>query len=417
MATLETFQTLAQLLLEHFDDIEDPRVDRTKLHPLKDLLTIALCSTLAGGPTWEDMPLWASAQGLDWLRESLGLELPNGIAHHDTFARTICRIPTQELEPCLSQILSRFRQDKESIAIDGKVLKGSGRSRKNSSDESTTQKPLTLLNVWANDSRIMLAQHSVPENTNEIGEMQSVLEKIEISGCVITADAAHCQKKTVETIRKKKADYLLTLKENQPKLHEAVSSVFNYASEHPHLAIEQCEETSRNHGRQEWRCCKVISVKDWLLPNDALLKDWTDICSIVCVERKRQWREKGTKRVSHSQTYYISSCAPDAGSLLKIVRGRWGIENRGHYVLDVIFGEDSNRSVRDYGPGNLALLRRVCMNLVRVAPGAKGSLKGRIKQAGWSHDILKQFLSTPVPDSPLVSTKTENSEGSSASEI
>ena len=417
MATLETFQTLAQLLLEHFDVVQDPRVDRTKLHPLKDLLTIALCSTLAGGPTWEDMPLWASAQGLDWLRESLGLELPNGIAHHDTFARTICRIPTQELEPCLSQILSRFRQDKESISIDGKVLKGSARARKDASDEASAQKPLTLLNVWANDSRIMLAQHSVPENTNEIGEMQAVLEKIEISGCVVTADAAHCQKKTVETIRRKKGDYLLTLKENQPKLHEAVSSVFSYATEHPHLAIEQYEQSSRAHGRQEWRCCKVIAVGDWLLPDDPILKDWKDICSILCVERKRQWREKGTKKVSHSQTFYISSCAPDAGALLQIVRGRWGIENRGHYVLDVIFGEDSHRSRRDYGPANLALLRRVCMNLVRVAPGAKGSLKGRIKQAGWSHDILKQFLSTPVPDSPLMPTKIDNAEGSGDSEI
>ena len=147
MATLETFQTLAQLLLEHFDGVQDPRVDRTKLHPLKDLLTIALCSTLAGGPTWEDMPLWASAQGLDWLRESLGLELPNGIAHHDTFLRTLSRIPTQELEPCLSQILSRFRQDKESISIDEKVLKGSTRARKDNSDESTSEKPLTLFNI------------------------------------------------------------------------------------------------------------------------------------------------------------------------------------------------------------------------------------------------------------------------------
>ena len=417
MATLETFQTLAQLLLEHFDDVQDPRVDRTKLHPLKDLLTIALCSTLAGGPTWEDMPLWASAQGIDWLRENLGLELPNGIAHHDTFARTISRIPTQELEPCLSQILSRFRQDKESISIDGKVLRGSARARKDDSDEATAQKPLTLLNVWANDSRIMLAQHSVPENTNEIGEMQAVLEKIEISGCVVTADAAHCQKKTVETIRKKKGDYLLTLKENQPKLHEAVSSIFSYATEHPPIGMEQYEESSRAHGRQEWRCCKVIAVDDWLLPNDPILKDWKDICSIVCVERKRQWREKGTKKVSHSQTFYISSCAPDAGALLKIVRGRWGIENRGHYVLDVIFGEDRNRSGRDYGPANLALLRRVCMNLVRVAPGAKGSLKGRIKQAGWSHDILKQFLATPVPDSPLLPPKNENVQGSGDSEI
>ena len=128
------------------------------------------------------------------------------------------------------------------------------------------------------------------------------------------------------------------------------------------------------------------------------------------MDRKRQWREKGTNKVSHSQTYYISSYAPDADALLKIVHGRWGIENRGHYVLDVIFGEDRNRSVRDYGLANLALLRRVCMNLVRVAPGAKGSWKGRIKQASWDYDSLKQLLSTPVPDRPLVSAKIENSE-------
>jgi predicted transposase YbfD/YdcC len=394
MADSKKSLTLAFLLVEHFEQIEDPRINRTKLHPLSDLLTIALCSKLAGGNTWEDMQEWAAAQDEQWLKESLGLQLPHGIPHHDTFARTISRIPSQELEPCLSGILAQFKKPGESISIDGKVLRGSH-------DAEGGQAALTMLNAWANDSRIMLAADQVPEATNEIGAMQALLERLDITNSTVMADAAHCQKKTVETIRTKGADYLLTLKENQPKLHEAVSSLFANAVTNPAIAVVSDEQFDKEHGRLEWRRCHVIAIKDWLSEGDPLL-DWTGLTSVILVERRREWKERSESKTSESHTFYISSRAPDAPAILDLVRSRWGIENSGHYVLDVVFGEDGNRTRTDHGPANLSLLRRVCLNLVRVAPGAKGSLKSRIKRAGWSRDFLKELLSTEVPDASAI---------------
>ena len=157
------------------------------------------------------------------------------------------------------------------------------------------------------------------------------------------------------------------------------------------------EQFDKEHGRLEWRRCHVIAVKDWLSAGDPLL-DWTGLTSVILVERRREWKERGESKTSESHTFYISSRAPDAPAILDLVRSRWGIENSGHYVLDVVFGEDGNRTRTDHGPANLSLLRRVCLNLVRVAPGVKGSLKSRIKRAGWSRDFLKELLSTEVPD-------------------
>jgi predicted transposase YbfD/YdcC len=382
-------RTLAVILSEHFDEIDDPRIDRTKLHLLSDLLTLALCSTLAGGTTWEDMQEWASSQQIDWLRETLGLQLVNGVPHHDTFARTISRIPPEELEPCLSSILSAFRKPGESISIDGKVLRGSHNAQ-------TGQNALTILNAWANDSRLMLAQDQVPENTNEIGAMQALLERLDISGSTILADAAHCQKKTVEMIRSKGADYLLTLKDNQPKLYEAVSSLFARAVRCRDIPVVSCEQFDREHGRLECRRCHVILAKDWLFEGDPFLV-WHDLRCLILVERRREWSERGEKKTSESHTFYISSLPAQASSLLSLIRSRWGIENSAHYVLDVVFGEDNSRIRQDHGPVNLSLLRRVCLNLVRIAPGAKGSLKSRIKRAGWSRDFLRELLLTQMP--------------------
>jgi predicted transposase YbfD/YdcC len=394
MADSKKSRTLAFVLVEHFEQIEDPRIDRTKLHPLSDLLTIALCSTLAGGTTWEDMQEWASVQDEDWLKDNLGLQLPNGIPHHDTFARTLSRIPPPELEPCLSGILAKFKKPGESISIDGKVLRGSH-------DSEAGQGVLTILNAWANDSRIMLAADQVPEGTNEIGAMQALLERLDIGGSTVMADAAHCQKKTVETIRAKGGDYLLTLKENQPKLHEAISSLFAHAVTNQDIPVVSCEQFDKEHGRLEWRRCHVIATKDWLMAGDPLLS-WSDLTSLILVERRREWKERKESKTSESHTFYISSRAPDAPAILDLVRSRWGIENSGHYVLDVVLGEDSNRTRQDHGPANLSLLRRICLNLVRVAPGVKGSLKSRIKRAGWSRDFLKELLSTEIPDTSTI---------------
>jgi hypothetical protein len=192
--------TFARLLRDGFSQVADPRIDRTKLHPLADLLMIGLCTILCGGEAFEHMTDWARLQGEDWLRQSLGLSLPNGIAHHDTFRRVFCRITPDAVEECLLVLGARCQAHIRQINIDGKELR-------HSFDSEAKQDSLVLLSAWANELHLSIAQESIPKGSNEIGAMDKLLSKLELGGgTVITADAMHCQKQTAATIRKQGGD-------------------------------------------------------------------------------------------------------------------------------------------------------------------------------------------------------------------
>ena len=383
--------TFARLLREGFAAIPDPRIDRTKLHPLPDILMIGLCTVLCGGEGYEHMPEWARLQGVGWLRDNLGLSLPHGIPHHDTFRRVLSRVHPGAVEECLL-VLARRCQSRL-FAIDGKELR-------HSFDIEQGTGALMLLNAWANDLHIALAQEPVPIGGNEISALENLLAKLELSGATVTADAMHCQKQTATNLRGKGADYVLSLKENHPLFFEAVSSVFAQASskDGASLPVLRHQETDgSDHGRVEVRGCHVIEAKAWL-PQDDPLWQWKDLRSLVLVERHRVSSERGDKQESLSHGFYISSLEPSAKRHLEVIRSHWGIENRLHYVLDVVFGEDESRVRRDFGPRNLALLRRLALSIARHAPAPNKSLRLRRKMAGWSSGFLLQCLASwPVP--------------------
>jgi predicted transposase YbfD/YdcC len=388
--------TFARLLREGFAQVPDPRIERTKLHPLPDILMIALCTFLCGGDSYEHMPEWALLQGEPWLRNNLGLQLPNGIPHHDTFRRVLVRLQPQAVEACLLTLMRHCPS--KLVNLDGKELC-------HSFDAQAGTEPLTLLNAWANDLHLVLAQEPVPRGGNEISAMENLLKKLDLSGATVTADAMHCQKATVEALRGKGADYVLCLKQNHPTFFEAVSSLFAHASTKATEGTGRCgkpvsqyqEADGSDHGRVEVRRCHVIEARAWLPEGDPLWQ-WQDLRSLVLVERYRAWGERGTKKESQSHTFYISSLEPSASKHLEIVRCHWGIENRLHWVLDVVFGEDAHRARRDFGPRNLALLRRLALSIARHAPAPGKSVRLRRKMAGWSGTFLLECLAAwPVP--------------------
>jgi predicted transposase YbfD/YdcC len=396
--------TFARLLREGFAAVPDPRIDRTKRHPLPDLLMIALCTVLCGGEGYEHMPEWARMQGEPWLRERLGLSLPNGVPHHDTFRRVLSRLEPGAVEECLL-LLARHCQERLAgtvVSLDGKELRHSFATGPAEKEGEKAQDSLMLLNAWADDLRLALAQEPVPLGGNEISAVESLLAKLELSGATVTADALHCQKDTARQVRAKGADYLLCLKENHLTSYEAVSALFaqaaSRAADSARLPVDSCERThGSEHGRVEVRRCHVLDARTWLPPGDPLWQ-WEGLRSLVLVERYRSWTERGQSKESQSHSFYISSREPSAPTLLALVRSRWGIENRLHYVLDVSFGEDASRVRRDHGPRNLALLRRLALSIARHAPAPGKSLRLRRKMAGWSGDFLLQCLAAwPVP--------------------
>ena len=400
--------TFARLLREGFAAVPDPRIDRTKLHLLSDLLMIALCTTLCGGDGYEHMPEWAKMHGVDWLKQHLGLSLPNGIAHHDTFRRVLSRIAPEAVEECLLT-LARACQSKI-INLDGKELR-------HSFDSQAGTGALKLLNAWANDVNLVLAQEAVPVGGNEITVLPALLDKLELGGATVTADAMHCQTETAARLRHKGADYVLCLKENQSTSLASVSALFAQAGtkgvgcmahgREQRLSVDQFQETGgSDHGRTEVRRCHVLAVEDWLPTGDPLRRAWKDLRSLVLVERERSWTERGEQKEAHSHTFYLSSREPCAKTHGELVRGRWGVENKLHYVLDVSFGEDASRVRRDYGPRNMALLRRLSLSIARHAPAPGKSVRLRRKMAGWSSTFLLDCLASwPVP--PCVAPNKE----------
>lgn len=363
-------------LLEHFEDIEDPRWSRYKLHKLSDLIFITICACICGADGWEDIEQFAVAKQ-DWLKKYL--ELPNGLPSDDTFRRVISRIDPDAFEACFRSWITSVIEHTEGelISIDGKTLRGSNDHGKAA---------LCLVSAWANSNRLILAQERVSEKSNEITALPNLLSALEISGCIVTIDAIGTQRTIVEQIVQQEADYVLALKSNHPMLYEDVRTFFDeaQAEQYQHIDHSYVAHTDDGHGRIEVRRCWAVGDVAWLRNQDR----WAGLKSIICVEAKRI---TGADE-SVSRRYYISSLTPDAEQILQAVRGHWGIENQVHWVLDVGFGEDGSRIRKDHGAANMSLLRRLTLNLIRQEDSVKWSLKGKRKRAGWDNTYLEKVL-------------------------
>lgn len=363
-------------IISCFEDMSDPRVDRTRRHKLVDILVIAVCGVVAGCDSFEAIELFANAHE-DWFKTFLGL--PNGIPSQDTFERVFARINPSEFRKCFSDwskgLAGVFAN--EIIAIDGQTLRGAKRTGESSS-------PVHLVSAWAVGLRLVLGQTKVDEKSNEITAIPEVLKLLELRGCIVTIDAMGCQQKIAQQIVDQSGDYVLGLKGNQGTTLEAVETHFATTSEAKHSVFQ---EVDKGHGRIETRtyyAAEAAQVLD--------LKDWPGIKSVVRVDAMREIGDQTSKE----SRYYISSIVDsEVARIGQAIRGHWGIENSLHHVLDVTFNQDGSRIRKDFAPENFAVLRHFALNILKSAPPAKkgsNGMKAKRTRAGYDMKYLKETL-------------------------
>src|SRR3954464_640484 len=358
---------------------EDPRETRRCDHQLIDILVIAVCAVIACAESWEDIELYGRSKRA-WLETFLAL--PNGIPSHDTFRRVFMLIDPDAFEACFATWAQSLavEVEREVIAVDGKTVRRSGSRRHEHG-------PLHLVSAWASGRGLALGQREVDGKSNEIAAIPELLDVLRLDGCIVTLDAMGCQKEIAERIRAKGADYLLVLKANHGRAFEAVRDHFERtcfgrgAGGRP--VFDAFDE---GHGRLVRRRVFVSPAVRELEP----LRDWPDLRAVLAVEAIRG--VNGTGKIEAETRYFLTSCGDDPAVLVRAIRRHWSIENALHWVLDVTFHEDDSR-VRDRTAArNLALLRKIALNLVARDHGSQTSLRGRRKKAAWNDNYMLQII-------------------------
>ena len=367
--------------VEHFAPLQDPRVERTKFHPLINIVFIAVCAMLCGANDIVGMAKFGKSKKA-WLEKFL--DLANGIPSHDTFGRVIQALVPQQFIDCFLNWVQAFADTSvgRHICIDGKTARAS-------LDRAAGQKPLHVVSAWAREAGLVLGQVAVDEKSNEITAIPKLLAMLELSGALVTIDAMGCQKEIARQIREQGGDYVLAVKGNQEHLQEDVIAHFATLDE----MADQGQETSppaahetqdKGHGRHEQRRCEAVPVPESLRGQE----QWQDMKSICRVTRI--YTDKGNNQ--SEVRYFISSLPAQAARLAQAVRGHWGVENSLHWVLDMTFAEDRSRARKDHAQENLALLRRWALSLLKQDQTLKASLEKKRLMAGWNTDILEQLL-------------------------
>jgi len=356
-------------LLDHFSALDDPRQHWKVLYPLPEVLLLVLCGTMAGADDFVEIRKWG-VQKLPFLRRFLPFE--HGIPSHDTLNDVMNALPGGLFADCFTSWVATLREDDlDIVSIDGKT------SRRAYGPDG---RPLHLVSAWASRQRLVLGQEACDAKENEISAIPRLLERLELTGALVTIDAMGCQHAIASAIRARGADYLLALKSNQKSLHGEVALFFDVAR-----GLDTHTTTDADHGRIETRTTRVCHATDWLSnqrkapgePNFEGLATLVEVCSQV--------EQAGA--VSRSRRFYIASATLTAKQAARTVRAHWGIENRLHWVMDVVFHDDLMRLRTRHGPANMATMRHTALNIIKAIPG-KESLKVKRKTLGWSEEYL-----------------------------
>lgn len=313
-------------IIEHFSKLEDPRIERKKLHDLMDIIVLVICGTISGAEGWEGIEEFGKEK-LEWLQKFRPFK--NGIPSHDCISYVISRLSVKGFQECFmswSQSLAE-KVEGEIISIDGKTSRGS---------RSKTRNPLHMVSAWACTNQLVLGQEATDEKSNEITAIPKILKLLELKGCVVTIDAMGCQREIAKQITEKGGDYVLSLKGNQGSLHEAVKDFFNIAEAKEYAGVKYnfLEEIDKGHGRVETRRYWITSHLETIPKTE----NWKGLTSIGMVERICWINGKETQE----KRYFICSIPNNVKLFAKAVREHWGIENKLHWRLDVIFREDAN---------------------------------------------------------------------------
>jgi len=372
----------AQLTLRDcFQDFPDPRREHGRLHTLWDIVGLTLCAMICGCDDVVEIQEYGIKK-FDFLTTFLDFE--NGVPSHDTIGRVFAMLDPKKFRECFAawtESLARALAGRH-IAIDGKTLR-----RAHGKDE----KPLHLVSAFATENRLVLSQQAVDDKSNEITAIPELLAVLDVRKTIITIDAMGCQKEIAAQIKDRGADYVLALKENQPTLYEEVHSMFakGLESNFRGMKHQECQTKDNNHGRTETRSYHLVRPsKEWL----AMHPEWKGLKTLgmVCCER-----QVGDAEPTGEVRFFITSLALNVTEFARAVRGHWGIENKLHWVLDVSYREDENRSRKDHTPENLAWIRRMTVSLL-AQDGTKVGVKCKRKMAGWDDEYLLSIAGRAV---------------------
>jgi len=360
---------------EYFSDIKDVRQPWKTDHNLHEIVIMTICAVISDFNHWEDIVDFCKVKE-DWFRKRLGLQLDKGIASHDTFQRIFQLINPKEFERCFVEWVKSIavKTEGEVVAIDGKTSRGS---------KGGSKAPIHMVSAWANANKLVLGQVKTDDKSNEITAIPTLLDLLDLKGCIITIDAMGCQKDIAKKIIEQEADYVLGLKGNQTSLNDDVRLYFE-TEKAPNM------ETTLNkgHGRFERRTYTLETNIDWLFQKP----DWDGLQAIGMVKSVIEEKEKKTEEVR----YFITSLT-DVKKFAKAVREHWCIENSLHHCLDVTFDEDKNRTRKDNSAENFAVVRHIALNVLKnFETPQKMSLARKRRKCQYDADFMADVLIASV---------------------
>ena len=369
-------------LMGYLSILPDPRRLASTAHPLSSLLFMAVCAVLSGADDWVTIARWAEAKE-DWLLTFL--DLPHGIPSHDTFARVFSLLDPDVFARAFFAWMNdaSHLSDGAVIAIDGKTLRGSRGA-------TTGRAPIHLVSAFAAANGVVLGQLKTDSKSNEITTIPALLDMLRLRGCLVTLDAMGCQKAIVAKIVEGEADYLVSVKDNQPTLRAIAEEEMEWVGREGVEVVggSYAEEVSKRAG-------ETIKREVWVVPAPLdleALAPWKGLKSVV--RAKRSVKKEGEERVG--ERWFITSLGPDkAVKIMGAIREHWAIENELHWCLDVAFQEDRQRTHAKHAAENMARLRHIALNLLKKETTAKVGIATKRHMVGWNHDYLFKVLALP----------------------
>ena len=366
--------------LSYFRTMKDHRINRKKRHPLENIIAITIVAVICNMKSWKDVAFFGEMKK-DFF--SKFLDLKNGIPSKDTFRRFFAALDPDVFESHFTQWAKSLAKDidKETVSIDGKAIRQASRMREDN--------PIHLVSAWASTNALVLGQIKTDEKSNEITAIPALLEALFLEGTTVTIDAMGCQKNIVNKIVEKKADYVLALKENHPTLLEEVTLSFREKTCH-----DFCETLDFGHGRIEKRKCSIIKDLGFIFDKES----WKNLQSIVRIDSQRTLKKTG--EIQQETRYYISSLT-DVEKISKAIRSHWGVENKVHWCLDMVFDEDSSSKRAGFAAQNFSLVNKIALNLIRNNKDGKvenelfdkwTSIASRRRLAHFCDDYLFELL-------------------------
>ena len=359
-------------LKEALSSVADFRIDRRKKYPLYEILMIAVCAMIGGakGPT--DFERFGNAK-FKFLKKFLPLQ--NGVPSHDTFRRVLGKIDPKRFNAAMVEWLrSATDVTGDIISVDGKLLR-----RALTKDGKTP----CIVSAFSNKSKLVIGHVKADEKSNEITAIPCLLDVLYLKGAIVTIDAAGCQKKIARKILKRGAGYVISLKGNQSTMHDEIRAFMQDPAFK--ARFKKAKTVDNGHGRVETRTCWQTDEIGWFEDKDK----WAGLRSVCMVESVVY--DKSTGKTTSETRFFISSLPVDPERALEAIRAHWGVEAM-HWILDMDFDEDRSRARREDLAENLAMLRHVVINVLRLDKSVFGGISVKRKELTWDDDKLLALM-------------------------